>query len=190
MQTTIKERYIPQGMTEYTPEIGEYKSDLFACYVNMEKLTAIFYKGKSAKHVFYNRFRNVDDMKKKINSTISSLMAWEDRKQERKEARKQPHTLKVGDILYSSWGYEQTNIDFYQVTKIVGTNSVRIREIGKTVERSEGHSDYVVPVPDSFKGGEEMKRVQQGNYIRIASYANAWPWDGKAKYQTALGFGH
>lgn len=24
---------------------------------------------------------------------------------------------KVGDIFYTSWGYEQTNIEFYQVVK-------------------------------------------------------------------------
>ncbi|KAB1437313.1 hypothetical protein [Pseudodesulfovibrio senegalensis] len=27
------------------------------------------------------------------------------------------HTLEKGDIVYNSWGYEQTNIDFYQVVK-------------------------------------------------------------------------
>lgn len=187
---TTTERYIPAGFVQYAPEIGDYKKDLFACYVDMSKLCAIFYKGKSAKHVFYNRFRTEEDMKKKINSTISSLMAWEDRKIERKEARKQPHALKLGDILYSSWGYEQTNIDFYQVTKVVSDHSVRVRGIHQTIERSEGHSDYVVPVRDSFKGSEELKRVQQGNYIRITSYANASPWDGRPKYQTALGWGH
>ena len=28
-------------------------------------------------------------------------------------------SLRVGDILYSSWGWEQTNIDFYQVIRCV-----------------------------------------------------------------------
>jgi len=190
MKTTTTERYIPQGMTEYTPEIGDYKKDLFACYVNMERLSAIFYKGKSAKHVFYNRFRTVEDMKKKINNSIAALMQWEDRKLERRKERKQPHTLNVGDIMYSSWGYDQTNIDFYQVTKIVGANSVQIRPISERIERSEGHSDYVVAVKDSFRGEAVTKRVQPGNYIRIASYAHASLWNGRALYQTAAGWGH
>lgn len=30
-------------------------------------------------------------------------------------------SLRVGDILYSSWGWEQTNIDFYQVVAIRGS---------------------------------------------------------------------
>lgn len=132
----------------------------------------------------------MEDMKKKINNSISALMAWEDRKLERRAERKQPHTLKCGDVLYSSWGYEQTNVDFYQVTKVVGVNSVQIRPIAQCIERSEGHSDHVVPVTDSFRGEAMTKRVQPGNYMRIASYANAYPWDGRAKYQTAAGWGH
>jgi hypothetical protein len=33
-------------------------------------------------------------------------------KAKRQAERKAPHTLKVGDILVSSWGYDQTNIDY------------------------------------------------------------------------------
>lgn len=187
---TTKVQHVPNGYIEYAPQIGDYKKDLFKCYVDTSRLCAIFYKGKSSKPVFHNRFRNEDDMKKKINNSISALMTWEDRKNERKQERKQPHTLKIGDILYTSWGYDQTNVDFYQVTKIVGNNSVQIREISGRIERSEGHSDYVVAVKDAFRGEPEIKRVSSGNYIRISSYASASLWDGRPKYQTALGFGH
>ena len=37
-------------------------------------------------------------------------------------------SLRVGDILYSSWGWEQTNIDFYQVIAIRGC-TVRLRQL-------------------------------------------------------------
>jgi hypothetical protein len=36
---------------------------------------------------------------------------------------------KVGDILYSSWGYDQTNIEFFKVVK-VSEFSVWIQEVG------------------------------------------------------------
>lgn len=35
----------------------------------------------------------------------------------------------VGDIFYASWGYEQTNADFFQVVELVGKASVRVREV-------------------------------------------------------------
>lgn len=34
----------------------------------------------------------------------------------RAEANK-PHTLKVGDIITNSWGYDQTNVDWYRITR-------------------------------------------------------------------------
>ena len=34
--------------------------------------------------------------------------------------------IKEGDIFYASWGYEQTNIDFYRVVKKVGKASVML----------------------------------------------------------------
>ena len=37
--------------------------------------------------------------------------------------------VKVGDIFESSWGYEQTNVDFFQVIALVGETSVRVREV-------------------------------------------------------------
>ena len=37
--------------------------------------------------------------------------------------------VKVGDIFSASWGFEQTNNDFFQVVELVGTSSVRVREV-------------------------------------------------------------
>ena len=37
--------------------------------------------------------------------------------------------VRVGDLFYTSWGYEQTNVDFFQVIGFVGEKSVRVREV-------------------------------------------------------------
>lgn len=200
MQTIEKTRYIPTGFAEYKPEIGDYKKDLFACYVKIEggKFYAIFYKGKSTKHLFYNRFATEADMQKKINGTISRLMAWEDQKLERKQKRKEPHTLKMGDILYSSWGYDQTNINFYQITREVGTNTVELREIASKTISDNGPTTYVSAVKDAFllprsewdKTGETLTRRVSDGRIKISEVQSAYIWDGKPKYETGFGFGH
>ena len=91
-------RYIPAGYTEYTPDLGDYPKNLCAVYVDLATNTAIFYKGKSTRHLWYNRFSTTDFMKNKINNSISSLMSWEDTKAKRAETRKAPTTYKVGDI--------------------------------------------------------------------------------------------
>lgn len=45
--------------------------------------------------------------------------------------------VKVGDIFYASWGYDQTNVDFFQVIKLVGKTSVRVREVYPTMTKEE-----------------------------------------------------
>ena len=106
-----------------------------------------------------------------------------------------PPAAKVGDILYTSWGYEQTNIDFYQVTD-VHDGSVTIRKIASRVVSGGRGTDEVVAVPDDFVGPPMKKRVQKG--YRTGEYevkisegrGHAWQWDGKPKHQTAAGYGH
>lgn len=185
-----REFYIPKEYTRYVPEIGDYPEDLFACYVDRINLRAIFFIKKQSKPAWHFSFRNSDDMAKKIADSISSLMSWEDKKVERKTKRTQTSSLKVGDILYTSWGYDQTNIDFYQVTALVGAHTVKVRPIGSKIDHSDTYSDYMVADKDRFVGDEKTYRVKYGNRIKIASYANAYLWDGKPKYQTNPMFGH
>lgn len=37
--------------------------------------------------------------------------------------------IKVGDMFVASWGYEQTNLNYYQVTEIVGSEYVMVSEV-------------------------------------------------------------
>jgi len=88
---------------------------------------------------------------------------------------------KVGDVFLTSWGYDQTNIDFYQITAVKG-ESVKVRQIrGETVNYAN-MSGEVRAVKDSFCGEEMTKRLKYSikgiPSFRIASYANAFPDDG------------
>lgn len=198
----MKTRYIPQGYTPYTPDIGDYPKDMFAVYVKLDdpkRLSAIFYTGKQSNHTWFYGFPRLDDMKAKINDTISRLMSWQDAKAKRKDARSKPHTIKLGDIFYTSWGYDQTNIDFYQTTKIISDRTIEVRQIGsKIVDSSDISSNQVVAVKDSFltprgdgdKTGLPMVKRVSNNTIKITSYANGWLWDGTSKRETSFGFGH
>lgn len=58
--------------------------------------------------------------------------------------------VKVGDFLVSSWGYDQTNVDFYKVVGFTKSGkSVRLQKwSSQTVDTSScGSSDRVVPGP-------------------------------------------
>lgn len=209
----MKTRYIPTSngvpYKQYKPEIGDYPENMFAAYVsgpvsnpcNSEiQYFAIFYVGRQSKPLWYYRFKTLDEVKAKINGAVSNLMAIEDSKQKRKVERNAPHSLKVGDILSASWGYDQTNIDFYQVLELAGAHTIKLREIaGKVDHSSEGGCDYVVAVKDAFLSprgefdhtGEILtKRVSSTNSVKIESYKFASKWSGRPEYQTALGWGH
>ena len=58
-------------------------------------------------------------------------------------------SLRVGDILYSSWGWEQTNIDFYQVVAIRGS-AVDLRQLDQRTTEDGYMCGTTVPLPGVF----------------------------------------
>lgn len=108
------------------------------------------------------------------------------------------HPLKVGDILKMSWGYDQTNIDFFKVTKLCGTTMVELVPIGSKVVREERGADYVVADPDHVLDPERTifdrvlrKRPNGHGSCKIFKWGGwAYPWDDNPAYETAAGWGH
>jgi hypothetical protein len=88
--------------------------------------------------------------------------------------------MKVGDILQSSWGYEQTNVDFYEVVKATKAMVTVRRIAGKMLPSEDGYSamsGFTVPVPGAFvedyRAKELRRKVLNGGSIRINDYAYA-----------------
>jgi len=98
--------------------------------------------------------------------------------------------VKVGDIFSASWGYEQTNNDFFQVVALVGESSVRVREVSLPMIDSSA----VSPMSEdrTFKITRELlpaanhsvfiKDQEKGDLKRLKSYAA----DGKSNPQFNL----
>ena len=59
--------------------------------------------------------------------------------------------LEENDILYSSWGYEQTNINFYKVKRLCGKTQVELVKIEKKYADVQDcyTTDSVLPYPAS-----------------------------------------
>jgi len=92
----------------------------------------------------------------------------------------------VGDIFYSSWGYDQTNINWYQVVSTTD-KTVTLRELNDSRSYDDFYmSGETTPIKNSFKVGEKPIRRKlnpssYGEYIKISSYEFANPWDGTPK---------
>ena len=104
---------------------------------------------------------------------------------ERKARRSQKSKLQVGHILRSSWGYDQTNVDFYQVTRLVSDTMVEIRPIASTRVDGDGWQGKVMPMLDEFTGEAIRKRVTNGDSVKMASYAFAYIWSGTPAYESS-----
>lgn len=110
----------------------------------------------------------------------------------------------VGQFLCASWGYEQTNVQFYKVVR-VSESSVWVQEWENKVDEVVGWlSEKVVPgdkpksfVQHNYVDGQhsdghadcetvvapvECKRVSKYGGVKFSNYKSAWVWDGKPEY--------
>lgn len=149
----------------------------------------IAFQGKSNKPLWNYRFRNEAQRSHQIEETTKSRKLTLKYKQDQADARKEyKHDYKEGDVLYTSWGYDQTNVDFYQVVEVKGAIIV-VRKIGKVVKDGGGRgSDQVVADPGHFVG--PAIRVKPGLYGAKIDGHHASKWDGKPKHETPFGMGH
>lgn len=173
-------RYIPK---DSTPIHFEDVAAVVYVYDLAGKLYGVAYSGKRSKNDWHHSFVGGEvSLNKHIDEYIAGLRSSVARKAAELAKRKAfKHTLEVGSILVCSWGYDQTNVDFYQVVELVGDKSVKVREIAQTREETGYMTGTCVAVADSFTGDAMLKKVNEYNSIKIASYASASLWNGKAK---------
>lgn len=146
-------------------------------------LYRIFHHGKSGMvkdMFFYNQGSRDRDLQKVIKARAEKLEAMSIRKNH-------VHSCKVGDIFVASWGYDQTNVDFYEVVGVPTNKSVRVREI----MAQKVADSHVIAQPGQFKSPEIFtKRVSPEGVLKFDSYKHAYVWDGTPQYETPANMGH
>jgi len=177
-------------------EVASLGIEIYSYELN-GKLIGLGFGGKRGKPDFYNSFSTPERRSEYINNYVKRVVDRHEQTVARKKEQTKPHTLVEGDILECSWGYDQTNIDFFQVTEVVSPRTVKIRGIQSQCIGNQSYQDKIVPVKDAFFpeghykfGKEQTKRVNSSNSVSIYSFASASKWDGRPAYQTASGYGH
>ena len=162
-------------------------------------LKALRFRWHSVKKVWYG-YADEAATRKAIEQAAGSKPAAP-----AKEAANQ-YGVKVGDIFSASWGYEQTNVDFFQVVALVGKTSVRVREVslemieeiptcGMAADRTYKLTNKLLPavscsvfIKDQEKG--DIKRIKPGYdadpqkanehcHFILSSFANAYKCTGE-----------
>lgn len=175
-------RYIPDSYTEVVNHPDGLKA---VVHIEPETLTAKGYSGKRSKSDFHIQFTNRARLEAHIEKFFAQVTRQNAALQERRAAKKQAHSLEVGTIVYNTWGYDQTNVDFYEV---VGRTpyfvQLRLLESELTGQRSD-MSGYAVPKPGKYKGAEisrhRVAAYESGAKINFP-HGGGSVWDGKPKY--------
>ncbi len=186
--TIPRPAYLPPQVRGTDPMVPEGTDLAIWLWEENGKPYGIAFQAKSNKPLWHFSFRNEAERDRRVQQTIDSRKLTLKRKEdELKERREFRHPYKEGDILYTSWGYDETHIDFYQVTGLRG-KMVLVRPIASKSVKEEKGVDYVSAAKDHFTG-PAVKVLPTPNGVKIDGHS-ASIWDGKPKYETAMGWGH
>lgn len=141
-----------------------------ACYLYDRggKPCAVTFLGSSAKVDKMFSFRDEDrraawvqEWKARIEAATNARSVA----QQRRTA--EGSTLVVGDIVYTCWGYDQTNTEFYVVTRRVGKTRVYVRAIKADYEATGFMSGRTWPAMPIEAVGPETMHIGRGDSINI-----------------------
>lgn len=90
------------------------------------------------------------------------------------EIKDNPNSLlQVGDILYYSWGYDQTNIDFFQVVSVSKSGKTcTIQEMSSEHVEDKGWMQWTVKPGQLLKDCEPMRKVIKSSSLFGGVYLN------------------
>jgi hypothetical protein len=175
--TMPREFYIPKGAIK----ISDKKSDAVA-YISSSVLSGqpcakIFY-GKQGKPIANYRYKNEADRAKSITAYFAARQEAAARKAAyaaERNAFAKANPYKVGDIFRTCWGYDQTNVEWFEAIEVKGC-FVTVREINAESINTGDMTGRCVPLPGEFKAKSEPKKCKATKYglkidsCRTASY--------------------
>jgi len=135
------------------------------------KFYAIAYRGTAHRSEFHYSYRSAEQRDLAIwNFKISVEQQLERRSKAQKERAAGVCEFKVGDIVNTSWGYDQTNVDFYVVTRL-SKACVWVRPIHSDSEATGHMSGRCWPRMPIEPYGEETRHVCRGKYFSIDGHS-------------------
>jgi hypothetical protein len=175
-----REFYIPKGSTKIADPLSDAVAYLYP--VRSEKNTGatIFY-GKQAKPVTNYIYRDAARRDAAVASAFERRRKWLAFKAERRAERVAfVPTYKVGDLFRTCWGYDQTNVEYFEVVEVKGKHVI-VREIAQKTIQTGHDQGTTVPLPGQFLSpryegdgrGVPLRRLAQKGGIKIDAVRSA-----------------
>lgn len=166
-----RETFIPADAIRVTPKNADV---LFCLYGTDDRPCAMAFVGKAQKPTWQYYFKNNEQREKRIKATIEACEAKQQFKDKLKKDRQEaPRGLEIGDILRASWGYDQTNIDYYEVTGLTGKRMVWLRKIGAVSIDTNWAQGECAPEPGLYIS-KPFKRQACNGAVKIDSCSRAY----------------
>lgn len=164
-RAALRPAYIPK---DARPLLEHTNGSALYVYEGQGKFYLIAFWGTSAKPQIHFSYRTEAQRTEAIDRWRHSVESSVSYKTDRQAKRKaEGNTLKVGDILNTSWGYDQTNVDFYIVTRVSAAR-VWVRPIASDYESTGFMAGQCWPaMPIQMTGPETTMHVVRGNSCSI-----------------------
>lgn len=202
MKTLTREFYIHASSKKVISD--KLPEESAVCYIvesTNGRVNVQFFIGKQSKPDKYLAYKSLESATTAIEAFFDNLIRVYEYKQQEKERQKLARQTakaefqgKIGSVFVASWGYDQTNVDAYQLTARINNQTVEVIEIGfeHIPFNTDGHSsmaENVKPVPVSAEIAATrpklFARITTKNSIQVAgkgSAGNADLWDSARIY--------
>ena len=140
-------------------------------YTNTAGMPAVMiFVGKQQKPAAHYHFKTVEKREQYVRGFFESQAEVCTRKAARKAERKAfVHSVKVGDLFRTSWGYEQTNVEFFECVEVKGAFVV-VRQIGAESTETAWMQGTCSPKAGQFIGEPIRKKVLEGNSLKMSDW--------------------
>lgn len=170
-----------QHVPTYAIKVADKNSSAVVyLYEKFEACYAIAFEGKKHKPTFHLIFGKPENRPKRIAQFFERVQADETRLTARKAKENAPHNIEVGHIFATAWGYDQTNVNFYQVVELKGKRTAILRELNQINNATLDMQGTCTPALDSFLDNDTYtRRISGDKTIKLSSGQYGRLWDGR-----------
>ncbi len=198
--TLTRDFYIVKGSTPVTRE--GINTIVYTYDSAMERPCAMAFAGKAQKPAWHFIFKSNESREQYIDRYFESLEKWAKHREDAKVRNQQgaevfSSTIRQGDYFYTSWGYDQTNIDYLVVVSVSPSRKTVLCRMADAINLGPcGQQDELLP---GTAYGEPFRlHVRDGCLVGQYPFCNGSTRDGyfsrtqfgQTHMETNLMFGH
>jgi hypothetical protein len=178
-----REFFTPKGATKVADKQSDAIAYLYLTHEGQPAAATFF--GKQSKPAWRFRYTTEARREKAVREGFESRRETLGRLASRKAERKAwIPTYKVGDILKTCWGYDQTNVEYFEITEVRGKHVI-LRELAQERVDTGWLQGRCVPLPGKYltprhegdDAGTPIRRLAQQGGIKIDNVRYAYPVD-------------